>query len=453
MSEQVRLALAYAGNNIPQSVLFSKNFACDTNGAFVDEAVSGWSRNFLSRPAGRALNEQLQPGDHIVVYSIDRMCRSVRDFCNLTAHFQQKGVFLHFVADSINTATASGRFQSHIRAAMAQYSSDLLSERMREAWAIKRLREGKKLPRAAKRLSWENSEWVADVKSVTGRAYGTIHIYERVSSVSQYTSGLSLENQSIANAAYAARLAGDTVSRLGETFREDAISAFSVKFQHRPEGKRLLEALRPGDDVVIYRSDRAFRNPGDALEVCQLIKEKGAFVHLVTENIRTDVGTGADWIGVLASMAHLESTLKSRRVREAHDYCRRHGRPVGTTPKGFKAVISGGKKKLSVDKQQVFLCAMAVIMREERGQSINETMDALVAMKCELKGKKATLREYSGHSIVAWHMEYAERLQKQLPEAIWEEAVAQARDRLSRPIQKKYWIVPSWQWPAGVLAA
>jgi DNA invertase Pin-like site-specific DNA recombinase len=356
------------------------------------------------------------------------------------------------VVDAVNTSTAAGRLQMHILAAMAQFSSDLLSERMCEVNAIRRLRQGKDVPSKPAKMKWDSSEWVAqrgDSPAAT-RLYGVIYSYERVSSVSQYTSGLSLENQSAANEAYIRRHCVATGAVIGEVFREDAISAFSVRFDQRPEGKRLLEKLKPGDDVVIYRSDRAFRHPGDALEICKLIKEKGAFVHLVSECIRSDVGSGMDWIGILSAVAHLESTLKSRRVREAHDACRRQGRPIGQIKKGYKSVVSGGKKKLAIDEAEVARCAAVWIARNEMNLSINETTDVIVALKCEAKNEKATLRKYGGHSCVKWHTDYAERLQEELPPSLWEKAMTQARERISRPISKKFWICPSWAWPGGV---
>ena len=424
--------------------MISKKFG-NFDGAFIDEAVSAWTTNFLDRPGGRELNSHLQPGDHVICYSIDRMCRSMLDFCKLMKHFEEKKVHVHFIVDQINTATAAGKLQAHIRAAMAQFASDLISERMREAFAIKRIRNGEKVNSKPK-AQWVASEWTCDPKEATQRERGRVLIYERVSSIGQYTSGLGLENQSASNNRYGERLIKEG-STSTEVFREDAISAFKVPFPKRPEGKRLMESVRAGDDVVVYRSDRAWRHPGDAVEMCEELKKKGAYLHLVAEGIRTDVGTGSDWITVLASIAHLESTLKSRRNRESADARRKQGRPCGPPRIGLKTAKCGDKKKLALDMQVVIKCAAIEILFYEFKLSRYKLIDVLTAWDCEKRKAKATIREYFNPRYVTDYLNVnCKTVREMVTEDIWEKARTAAYEKIYTPIDKRYWIVPTWEW-------
>jgi DNA invertase Pin-like site-specific DNA recombinase len=130
------------------------------------------------------------------------MCRSLRDFCNVMHYFEKSKIHVHFINNQVNTTTASGKLQASILAAMAQYSSDLTSERTREALLIKRL-AGAKVSIGAPKASWMRSELALPKQVTEVRRTGVIRMYERVSSDKQYESGLGLENQTKANLRYA----------------------------------------------------------------------------------------------------------------------------------------------------------------------------------------------------------------------------------------------------------
>lgn len=448
IDEQIRQGIEYASFNIPHDLFSSKNFGSSEPGVFADEAVSGWSKAVTTRPAGRYMDSLLTTGDHVICYSIDRLARNLRDFANTTYYWQQRGINIHYIVDQINTSTANGRLQANILAAMAQWSSDITSERVREANAIRRMLKGQEpcVGKQSKNI-WLPSEYKVEDLPKTDRRSGTVWRYERVSSDSQYTSGLGLKYQSQANLNYAQRHAAKIGSEVGEAFVEDAVSAFKVKFQDRPEGKRLLSIVKPGDDIVIYRSDRAWRNPGDAVDMTKLLHDKGVYIHLVSEGLRTDTGNGLDWIGLFSSVAHLESSLKARKTRESIDYCRRNGRPIGTIPKGFKAVAVGKKKKLKLDINESAEAAAAVIMRHELQWSFNRVRDVLVAWRCRNKDVKCTQKQMVDISTVQRAIIQAEAIKKKVPTAVWNNILEKAWGLIRKPIEPKYWWVMDWEWP------
>jgi DNA invertase Pin-like site-specific DNA recombinase len=54
------------------------------------------------RPGLKKLREQVQPGDQVVVYKIDRVARSLRDLLNVTYELGQRGVGFRSLHDPIN---------------------------------------------------------------------------------------------------------------------------------------------------------------------------------------------------------------------------------------------------------------------------------------------------------------------------------------------------------------
>lgn len=448
--EQAEQGLSYAKRILPECALFPESFCFDHNGVFADKAVSGWNKPFISRPAGSLITDRAVSGDHLICYSIDRMARNLRDFANTMHMFETKGVFVHFIVDEINTATAAGRLKMHIRAAIAQFSSDLASERMREAHAIRRLREGKPVSKP-KTIPWAPSEYTEKrTDSGGGRTYGTVYRYERVSSQGQYTSGLGLEHQSTANLSYANRLADGTPSIVGEAFVEDAISAYCVPFAKRPEGKRLLDTVKPGDDVVVYRCDRAWRNLKDAVTMAEELKARGVYLHFVKENIRTDSVDGVDWLGVMASMAQLESSIKSRRNRDVRERLRREGRPLGRIPFGFKATPVNNHQKLTLDIKPTIPVVATWLLRTVYGFNTNMTRDAYTAWKCRAKDKLVNIMDKPRDGEVHRLCSQAEAIKAKLPARTWGQIVDRAHDLILEPMEHRYWRVFRWDYDATI---
>lgn len=440
--DQIEKASLYASTVIPEVVF---------GGKFVDEAKSAWRFNLDQRPAGKALLDTIRPGDHLVCYSIDRLSRNMRDFCNVTHWLMKKGVHIHYVSDQMNTTTAIGKLQMHLRAAMAQFASDLISERTREAKAIKRILHGDAQPVRKERRRWSGSEYTVGLqqREPLSRPTGTIHMYQRCSSINQYTSGLGLEAQEAGIRRYAENLAKQNNCPIGEVYSDNAISAFKVPFAERPAGKRLLETVKPGDDVVIYRLDRLWRNTADASVTSELFRKRGAYLHFVTEGLRTDSSNGLEWISMMAALAELESAFKSRRVKEALDACRAQGRPVGPIQKGFRAEQVENSVKLTYDKKGAEKLARVWVMKNELGWTTTQVNSALCSFDCRDKRQRATLKHLKQQRVDE-KLRQVDRMRSVIPDTLWQKTLDAARKYVKRPIAKKYWLDHRWQYPFGI---
>lgn len=95
----------------------------------------------------------------------------------------------------------------------------------------------------------------------------------------------------------------DALERAGVTriFQEKASSVGA-----RPELRRCLATLRPGDVFVIYKLDRVARSLPDLLSILADIKAAGALVKSLTEPLDTTTAMGAFVIQILGAVAELE---------------------------------------------------------------------------------------------------------------------------------------------------
>jgi DNA invertase Pin-like site-specific DNA recombinase len=452
--DQVKCGQQYA-LTLPGVQFSNERFSHDDPGVFCDRAISGWSRPFSLRPAGSALLSHIRQGDHVIFYSVDRAARNVRDFCNTIWEMERRGAYIHYISDQINSASAIGKFQLNMRAAAAQFFSDLASERIREALAIRRMQQGVELKYNRSKTRWvANVDLVQNIPAVSvDRPVNRILMYERVSSDQQYISGLGLEHQSISIKTAAERLHAEHGGLIDRLFSDPAVSAYSKKFSERKAGGELLEYAQPGDDIVIYRVDRAWRNPADAMEMAKILAEKQIYLHFVNEGIRTDTRQGAEWITVIAAMAHMESTLKSVRTKRALDECRRQGRRIGgQMPAGMGATeIRPGVKKLVVDKDEVAKRQIPMLINEVLGLRRVDTDRALTALHCYDNKEKATLKHVKDWKV--WEqIQYCKRLRDTLSPTLWEDTLEMARARLHIPIERKYWYRPKWEGDSMTIA-
>lgn len=105
-------------------------------GHVVTDTISG-SR--AGRPGLDRLLEQLQYGDVLTVWKLDRLGRSVSHLVGLVEKLGERGIQFRSLTDGLDTTTTSGQFMFNVVAAMAQFERDLNKERT--AVALAALRE------------------------------------------------------------------------------------------------------------------------------------------------------------------------------------------------------------------------------------------------------------------------------------------------------------------------
>ena len=93
---------------------------------YVDHGVSGTK---TSRPGLDALLHDVQPGDTIVVYKLDRIGRSTAHVAQLIAELTERGVFVESISDGLNSSTSTGRAMLQMLAIFAEMERSFIAER------------------------------------------------------------------------------------------------------------------------------------------------------------------------------------------------------------------------------------------------------------------------------------------------------------------------------------
>ena len=102
-----------------------------------DEGISG--RRASNRPGlEAALKEVCASRATLVVYSLSRLARSVKDAITIAERLEKAGAQLVLLSESVDTRTASGRMFYAVLAALAAFESDLIGERTKMALHHKR---------------------------------------------------------------------------------------------------------------------------------------------------------------------------------------------------------------------------------------------------------------------------------------------------------------------------
>lgn len=82
-----------------------------------------------NRPGLNRALRQLNAGDTLVVWKLDRLGRSMRHLVSMTEELRQRSINFRSLTDSIDTSTPMGRFFFHIMGALAEMERELIVER------------------------------------------------------------------------------------------------------------------------------------------------------------------------------------------------------------------------------------------------------------------------------------------------------------------------------------
>ncbi len=101
----------------------------------------------------------------------------------------------------------------------------------------------------------------------------------------------------------------------------------------RPNRKALIDKLRPGDVVCVWRLDRFGRSTADLIEKVGELNSRGVEFISLQENIDTTTATGKMVFHFFAAMAEFERNLISERTKAGLEAARLRGDLGGRPPK------------------------------------------------------------------------------------------------------------------------
>src|SRR5437763_4689063 len=108
---------------------------------------------------------------------------------------------------------------------------------------------------------------------------------------------------------------------------------------HRPELHRLLDQLRKGHVLVVWKLDRLSRSLRDVLTIIERLGEAGAGFRSLTEEIDTITPAGRMMMQMVGAFAEFEKAMLKERTRAGLAAARKEGR------------IGGRRHKLKAEQQ------------------------------------------------------------------------------------------------------
>lgn len=138
---------------------------CDV---YFEDKMSG--RN-MERPEFQKMIEQLRPGDSVMVVSIDRLGRNLKELVELSSKLKDMGVNIVALNQGIDTSSKMGQLFYNFMALMSEMELMFIQERQREGIELAK-REGRYKGRPLKELNdWEQlTKEVAEGKLSVERA-------------------------------------------------------------------------------------------------------------------------------------------------------------------------------------------------------------------------------------------------------------------------------------------
>ena len=356
---------------------------CDSPGVFADPGVSAWRIPIFQRPGFQKLWQHVKPGDQMVFLSLDRAFRSTKDFIDSWEVFKSRQVTPIFVRNDIRMDTAAGQLWGRTIASFAEYQSAVISERVREANAIRKQYgiSRSQSSRAARAVvtdipdSIRNLYKPKEFKSPNSVTSGRVFGYGRVSTHDQDSQPQSL------------RLESGIEYRMmngyscGGLFVDEGVSAFYTNFSDRPAGGKLWNQLERGDVIICTKMDRMFRSTLDMANVLKVLGEIGVSICTLDGSLSTETPEGRAIASYLCIMAQWESESISWRTVLALDAIRRQRGPWiqinARFPRWIKKIEYGENKYRLQIVPEVIRDTMTMRELRQAGLTINEVSDVL----------------------------------------------------------------------------
>src|SRR6201998_567817 len=139
----------------------------------------------------------------------------------------------------------------------------------------------------------------------------------------------------------------------------------SAGTRNRPEFQRMLDQIRAGDTIAVWKLDRLARSTRDLLETMETIKQAGAKCQSLSEPwADTTTHAGKMIMTIFAGIAEFERGLIRERTSAGREAARKRG------------VRFGRPRKLSVDQEQL---ARRLILEGKSASDIARTFNVHAA--------------------------------------------------------------------------
>jgi DNA invertase Pin-like site-specific DNA recombinase len=115
----------------------------------------------------------------------------------------------------------------------------------------------------------------------------------------------------------------------------------------RPGLNKVLEMLREGDTLVVWKLDRLGRSVKHLVDLVTGLAKQGVHFKSLTDAIDTGTPSGRFFFNVMASLAQMERELTVERTRTGLEVARKQGRKGGRKRQMTDSKIESAKKLLA----------------------------------------------------------------------------------------------------------
>ena len=180
------------------------------------------------------------------------------------------------------------------------------------------------------------------------------------------------------------------VDKMDVTIYSDPGISGGTPLRFRPEGKKLIRDMQPGDTVVASKLDRMFRAASDALACAEQMKEAG--VNLILVDMGADPVTGNGmakcFFTMAAAFAELERNIIAERMTSGKAAKRAYGGSTGgLAPYGQNIVGRGRDARVEMNDQEMETVKLIVRLKK-RGESIRAIQRRLAKDKLYTRAGK-----------------------------------------------------------------
>ncbi len=131
------------------------------------------------------------------------------------------------------------------------------------------------------------------------------------------------------------------------TFSDEGVSAVA---RHRPQFTAALASLCPGDTLVIWKMDRAFRSLLHALQTLEKLEAGDNNIHSLTDAIDTATPVGRFTYQITNAYAELERALIVERTKAGMQAARKRGVRLGRPSKLSDAQVKKARTQLAAEE-------------------------------------------------------------------------------------------------------
>lgn len=128
-----------------------------------------------------------------------------------------------------------------------------------------------------------------------------------------------------------------------EKIFEDKISGSK---KDRPGLNKMMEMIREGDTLIIWKLDRLGRSLKNLIEFVSQLNERGIHLKSITDSIDTSTASGKFFFHIMAALAEMEGALIRERTRVGLEAARRQGRFGGRKPLMTDSKLKAARKLL-----------------------------------------------------------------------------------------------------------